>query len=163
MNSHFMDCVKVTEMQLIECFVRRCYLERQKRSLCLTARRTMGPRLNSATQLTSHLIQCITGTSYVCDELSYSYPFLSSLYSSSASPSPCSSYFPSPWLKSTIFFLLFHTSLLLLYSIQHRDVVTSSSLRDVDSYVISRKLLCRIWGTNSGGYEEFYLLGYNTM
>jgi hypothetical protein len=26
-----------------------------------------------------------------------------------------------------------------------------------------RKCSCRIWGSHSGGYEEFYLLGCNTV
>jgi hypothetical protein len=26
-----------------------------------------------------------------------------------------------------------------------------------------KKIYCRIWGSDSGGYDEFYLLGYNAV
>jgi hypothetical protein len=31
------------------------------------------------------------------------------------------------------------------------------------SHPIMQILFCKIWGSRSGGYEEFYILGYNTV
>jgi hypothetical protein len=61
--------LKCQAMQLIECFVWCCYLERQRRSLCVSLREEQWAScLNTATQLPAGSMQCMTGTSSARDK-----------------------------------------------------------------------------------------------
>jgi hypothetical protein len=44
----------------------------------------------------------------------------------------------------------------------HKPSVKKTHLQ-LQNAKITSNTRCRIWGSHSGGYEEFYLLGYNAV
>jgi hypothetical protein len=71
------------------------------------------------------------------------------------------------WMTDETYTFFIFTSLIHLHFVvneNRRGVRTAEEWCNFKmAFWASYTLLCKIWGSHSGGYEEYYLLGYNAM
>jgi hypothetical protein len=66
-----------------------------------------------------------------------------------------------PWRTEPRYFFAFHRAWSFCNIIRHW--AAAAAQLSASNFKASFVAVCRIWDSHSGGYEELYLLGYNTL